>query len=149
MDKTLYLLREDVRQVDFKTKVKYLYDTGLNSKIVTLIEANKDPYMYLSSKYGVLYPDDIIEPYKVILHDFNTKRIWDICSGELIARKARELEINHICFLMFGEYFKGMEKLLEKLGYKVSSPLKYFRTMELRIKWVEENIINNICNKLL
>lgn len=141
----LYVLKEEVSQVDYKTKVKYLYTSEVNRQIVNLV--NNFEYVYLSNNFGVLNCNEEIEPYKVKLLNITNRKTWVLLTSELIHRICQERGLDSICFMFSGEY-EDLKKKLNWFGYAIEQPLKLFRSSEMKLKWVNNEIQSIVCRRL-
>lgn len=147
MAKVLFLLKEEINQENFKTKVKHIYTSEINRNIVTLLESKYRDFVYLSHNYGVLLPDDEIEPYKV--KPLTNRNIWSLLTAEYVNRYCREKEYNEICLMYSGEFYQSLENNLKKYGYAIDQPMKNFRTNELKLRWLYSELQKNVCGRLL
>lgn len=148
MDNILYLLREEIKQVEYITKAKYLYTSELNRNLVLLMESEENDFLYLSNKFGIIDPNNEIEPYKIRLINNSIRRTWLVITAEMINRKCRELGKNTISFMFAGDNFQDLEIMLKKFAFKIEQPMKHFRTKEAQLKWIYNSIQKNICSKL-
>jgi hypothetical protein len=93
-------------------------------------------FMYLCNKEGLIHPEDEIEPYPTKSMPFKTKRVWMLFMSEYINRYCMEHGYNTIVFMFSGDHLKELELKLKYYGYKIEQPLKFFRTMDLKMRWV-------------
>jgi hypothetical protein len=142
MDK-LYILKEEFSQVDYPTKVKYLYTSEVNKQLLTLTH-NKE-VVYLSNNFGILYPNNIQEPYKVL--PLKNRKLWVLLTSEMIHRICTEKNITTISLLFSGD-FEDLKKRLTDLNYCLEQPLQFFRTNKLRLFWINNEILNNIVKRV-
>lgn len=129
----------------------FLYTSNYAQKIL-------DRFYILSAKYGLLTPDQIIEPYEETLNNknLNERVIW---SNNVFKQITKEISINDRIVFLAGEKYKEiLNDLLIKHGYKTQSPLnrmsigrqlqwfKSFSKNENRLKDIE--ILYSIIEKL-
>lgn len=116
---------------------KDLYDSSLWEKRRTYAEATGNPWMIISSEYGVIHPDTVIEPYNA---DFAResvayRRAWSERVAAEIIDLCRVHEIDTV------ETHAGSDQLLNGLvahlnaaGFTVSWPLRGRRIGE-QLSW--------------
>jgi hypothetical protein len=103
---------------------KDLYTSPLFKKSRAVVEAAALPWFILSARYGLVHPDDVIEPYDETLNGMRRDRreTWAKQVGHAIeTRLPRTSEI----LIFAGErYSEHLLPLLEQAGYRVLQPLK-------------------------
>jgi hypothetical protein len=145
MGKKIYLLREEMNQEDFSTKVKYLYKSELNKNMVTLMESMSNHYIYISNNFGILFPNEEKEPYKIKVLNGKNKKVWALFCSEMVKRYCVENNISVIVlFSSCGEFYKEFEDRLKWYGFKIENPMKYFKTKEIKNRWIINEIRKNI-----
>jgi len=146
MAKKLYLLLEELRQVNYKTKVKHLYTSEVNHKLVMFLESKEEEFVYISHSEGILDPNVEMEPYKVkLVKDVD---LWSLFCGEMISRFCRERGFDTLVFLFNGEQYEKLESKIKSYSITIENPLKFFRTKELKIRWIDSELQKGVCNRL-
>ena len=93
----------------FRCEAQKMYlKSSLFKKEVRYIKHNKyDKWFILSAKYGLLKPDDIIEPYELTLNNFNkkelikwSKNVW----SDLKKQVGQKDEIDFLCGSNYRKY---------------------------------------------
>lgn len=149
MGKSLYILKEFSEQEEYKTAVKYLYSSKLNSNLVTLMESMNADYIYLSYPHGILQPNEELEPYKIKVLYGKKLKLWSLLNAEYIHRYCKENEIDTIVQMFSGNYFTELNNRLVYLGYTIETPLRYFKTRELKNRWVLHKINEQVCKNII
>lgn len=141
----LYLLSEEKEQVDFHTKVKYLYNSGFSKRAVGYLENTGKRYAFLSFTYGLLLPEEYIDPYKVERLGAKKEELWAVMVGIQISNLVEMGE--SICLLYSEGLYGKLEDIIRK-GYRIKDPIKNFGSNELKILKLEEMIKGEVENRL-
>lgn len=116
---------------------KDLYDSSLWEKRRTYAEATGSPWMIISSEYGVLHPDTVIEPYNA---DFTSesaayRRAWSERVAAEIIDLCRVHELDTVeAHAGSDQLLNGLVEHLNAAGLTVSWPLKGRRIGE-QLSW--------------
>ena len=143
----LYLIGESSLQESIPVKVRYLYKGDFNTILSNYLSLSNIPYFYLSTKYGLLDPDCVIEPYSIKDLSKDSLFIWSICCYHLISRYMKEKGLKDIVMLSTSGRYEILAKLLLE-DYKVDEPIKYYVRKDLQVLWVKDLIQNRLENKL-
>ncbi len=122
---------------DVARPARDLYDSVLWSKRMAYAEATGRPWMILSSEYGLVHPDTVIEPYDSAMSDQSSayRRAWsDNVAAEVISLCAAQgfdvLEVHAGADQMLN----GLVEHLNGAGLVVSWPLRGRRIGE-QLSW--------------
>lgn len=103
---------------------KDLYTSPLFVGLRRYAEAYADRWLILSTKYGLVHPDQVIPPYEKTLNKMRVgeRREWaEMGQGEL----AKELPAGSEVIVLAGErYREGLVPFLKQRGHTVSIPLE-------------------------
>lgn len=113
-----------------------LYSSQLFKASREFAKANFQSWFILSAKYGLVRPDEIIEPYDVKLSDFSVdeRGNW---AGKVLSQLAPHLKQGLcITFLAGIKYIKPLERALRQFGCEVHTPLAGMRSGE-RQQWLK------------
>lgn len=98
-------------------------ESTLFKKATTYLKTqNYDKWFILSAKYGLLEPDEQIEPYDVTLNNMSSPEIkkW----AERVNQQLNQYKIITVDFYAGDRYRKFLIPLLEESGIKCDVPLK-------------------------
>jgi uncharacterized HhH-GPD family protein len=122
---------------DTASSARDLYQSVLWTKRLAYVEATGRPWMVLSSEYGLIHPDTVIEPYDTNISEESPsyRRVWsDRVASELIqlcaAQGIETLEVHAGADLMLN----GLVEHLNAAGLVVSWPLRGRRIGE-QLSW--------------
>lgn len=145
--KALYLLKEEAIQVNYKTKAKYLYKSEFINKVVTYFDLIGVKYLFISNNYGILEPNQLIEPYNIKDLKSNSLKMWTLLTYQLIDRYMKENDLKSIICIYSGNKYNKLENMLKE-EYEIETPIKYYVSKDLKLKWINDIIIKNINNRL-
>jgi len=102
---------------------------------------NYDLTAILSAKYGLLLPDDEIEPYNVTLKTMKTqqRRIWAEKVTNQIDERIGLLKIRECYFHAGKEYRQHLISLLNKAGIKCHIPLEGL-SIGKQLQWYKQHV---------
>ena len=118
-------------------KASDMYVSSLFKKMMAYAVSLKPDQIYiLSAKYGLLKPDDMIDPYEKTLKNMRSdeKKIWAE-SVLLRLRSLADLEQDSFVFLAGNEYRKNIVPYIRN----VSTPMEKL-PFGRQLQWLEENI---------
>lgn len=101
-----------------------LYTSALFEGLRRYAERNADRWFILSALYGLVDPDEIIEPYEKTLNKMpkNERADW---AQQVQGRLAQVLPPNAEVIMLAGQrYREGLIPFLEANGFKVTIPLE-------------------------
>jgi len=106
------------------SRAEDLYDSALFSKSRDYVRNRCDTWAILSAKYGLVDPDQVIEPYEETLNAKSaaerrewSKRVWNVLQSRINPG-------NDIIILAGQRYREYLVPLLEAYGCQVHVPLK-------------------------
>jgi cytoplasmic iron level regulating protein YaaA (DUF328/UPF0246 family) len=122
---------------DHRCRAGDMYTGDLFHKMVTYAESLKPKRIFiLAAKYGLLSPDDVIEPYELTLKKMKTaeRRLW--AQGVLAAlRQSCDLDADQFVFLA-GEPYR--ENLVPHLKHS-SVPMEGL-VFGKQLQWLERQV---------
>ncbi len=142
----IYLLSEEESQEDFKVKVKYLYKSKLNLELVRYLDSHNKKYLYLSYNYGLIEPETEVEPYEVKGLRGKSLSSWALLVSALLERYVDEGSNVHMFY--FGNKYNRIEKYMIKKYNIIKPPVVYYKSPELRMRWVESLIVEGVKERL-
>ena len=88
---------------------------------------NYDSVAILSAKYGLLFPEDNIEPYDLTLNIMNSqqRKEWTEKVFNQMERRLRFEEFDRVFFHAGKKYREELIRKLENIGVKCETPLKH------------------------
>jgi cytoplasmic iron level regulating protein YaaA (DUF328/UPF0246 family) len=125
-------------KLDHKAPAEELYSSSLFTKSRLWVKSNCDRWYILSAKYGLLEPEQEIEPYNITL---NTMRMADIklwSSRVLADLQKRVVKGDEIVFLAGEKYRKFLVKPLLAQGCIVKVPLEGL-PIGKQLQWLLQN----------
>ncbi len=126
---------------EYATEAKNLYASPLFLYSKKYAELNLNKYYILSAKYGLLKPDDIIEPYEETLNtkSKNERIHW---SHKVFDKLLKEISTNDkIVFLAGEKYREFIEKYLAEQNILFQAPLKKF-SIGKQLQWYKNYNLN-------
>jgi hypothetical protein len=100
-----------------------LYISPLFKGFRAYAKANADEWYILSAKYGVLNPQQVVEPYELTLNNMpkEERRVW----GTRVREQLREILPPHaeVVLLAGARYREEIEPFLREHGHAVEIPL--------------------------
>lgn len=125
--KTLGLISCTKRKQNRPCKASEMYSASdLFSKAYAYCKKNYDQIAILSAKYGLVFPDDVIEPYDLTLNNMRAKEVRD-WSEKVFKQMQKRLDLSEICAVSFhagNKYRKYLIPKVEVLGIKCRIPLE-------------------------
>lgn len=118
---------------------KDLYASIPFRKMRTLVEAQDWPWFILSAKYGIVDPEQMIEPYEKTLNKMGVadQRDWaERCLGALEPLLA---DVQSVVFLAGARYRKFLAPALRDRGVAVHVPMAGLRSGE-QLAWLNRAI---------
>jgi hypothetical protein len=139
--KTLGLISCTKKKQNHSCKASEMYSASdLFRKAYAYAVKNYNVVAILSAKYGLLLPDDEIDPYNVTLNDMSSDEVrrW---SERVFAQMKNKLNLQDFDKAHFHTGSKYREYLipkLEHLGLKCAVPLKYL-SIGKQLAWYKEH----------
>lgn len=112
------------KKKEVATKAKELYTSSLFIKAKEFAEKKFDKYYILSAKYGLVDPDEVIEPYCITLKNkkIDERKKW---AEEVFARFKPLISIDDEIIFLAGKYYREfLEIMFDKNGIFHQTPLK-------------------------
>ncbi len=134
----LYLVSCVGRKLSVPAPAKDLYTSQLFRKSRTFVESINQPWLILSAKYGLVSPEQVIEPYDLTLKKMPKaeRRRW----AEAIASQLHpHLDgVNAVIFLAGRDYQQFLDSKIVEQGIAIFDPMEGMRIGE-RLRWLGEN----------
>ena len=117
------------------------FPSDLFSKAYAYAEQKYDFVAILSAKYGLLFPNDEIEPYDLTLNNMGVleRREWAKKTFTQMKNKLQLKDFDKIFFHAGKKYREHLIPKLENLGVKCEIPLKGLRFGE-QLAWYKEQL---------
>lgn len=114
--------------------------SDLFRKAYSYATKNYDFVAILSAKYGLLFPDDEIEPYDVALDDMSSqqRREWAERVFNQMKRRLSLEDFDEIFLHAGKKYREYLRTRLESMGLKCEAPLEHLG-MGKQKRWYEEH----------
>lgn len=116
-----------------------LYTSDLFRKTRALVEAQGWPWFILSAKYGIVKPEQVIEPYEKTLNTMRVIERRDWADGCLVALGPHLAGVNSVVFLAGAKYSEFLAAALSDRGIEVHDPLAGLRIGK-RKAWLKRAI---------
>ena len=109
--------------------------SDLFRKAYSYATKNYDFVAILSAKYGLLFPDDKIEPYDLTLNDMNSnqRREWAEKVFNQMKNKLRLQDFDKVFFHAGKEYREHLMPRLESTGIQSEVPLEHLGIGEQKV----------------
>ena len=115
-----------------------LYTSQLFRGLRRYAETHADTWYIMSAEYGVLHPDEVVEPYERTLNKMpkRDRRAWSQkVQQQLLDLLPPDAEV----ILLAGQrYREDIEPFLRERGYSVSIPLQGL-TIGKQLQWLKQN----------
>lgn len=117
---------------------KDLYKSTWFKKARSLVESKQHTLFIISAKYGLISPDEVINPYEQTLNlmPINERRIWAEKVIVQIIGSAPRME--QAVFLAGKRYYEFIAHALEKRGIEVNLPIKNLGIGK-QLQWIDQN----------
>lgn len=100
-----------------------LYTSDLFRKMRDLVEARGWPWFILSAKYGLVAPEQVIEPYEKTLNTMRSAERRDWAEGCLGALEPHLVDVKSVVFLAGARYREFLVPALANRGIEVHVPM--------------------------
>lgn len=109
-------------KLDRAAAVRDIYTSPLFKKSVRWAEAHGMPWAVLSALHGLVWPDDVIDPYDLSLKQLSAqeRHSWALEVSEAFGATSTG---EHVHILAGAAYTKPLRPLLEAAGWQVCEPL--------------------------
>ena len=118
---------------------KDLYASDLFRKTRALAEAQGWPWFILSAKYGIVDPEQVIEPYEKTLNSMRIAERRDWAEGCLAALGPHLAGVKSVVFLAGAKYREFLNPALVSRGIEVHVPMEGLRIGE-QLAWLDRAI---------
>lgn len=128
--KSLGLISCTKSKQDYPCKASEMYSASdLFRKAYSYATKNYDFVAILSAKYGLLFPDNEIEPYDLTLNDMNSRQIreWADKVFRQMRRRLRLEDFDKVFFHAGKKYREHLIPKLENVGIHCEIPLEHLR----------------------
>ena len=118
------------------SKAKDLYISDWFVKARRYVESKRQPWFIISALYGLVDPEEEIEPYDVTLNRMVVKdrRRW----AETTLESLLEIDTDSFVFLASNKYREFLEGPLQHAGYRVYVPMRGLRIGE-QLSWLKRH----------
>ena len=118
-------------------QAKNLYVSPWFKKAVAYSQIQPTPWYILSAKYGLVHPDDEIEPYEKTFNKMGVydRRLWGIEVLQNLALECPKLE--SVIFLAGMKYREYLMPSLSARGINIEIPMLGLRS-GMQLKWLTE-----------
>ena len=140
--KSLGLISCTKSKQDYPCKAFEMYMiSDLFRKAYSYAVKNYDFVAILSAKYGLLFPDDKIEPYDLTLNDMDSqkRKEWAEKVFSQMKNRLRLQEFDKVFFHAGEKYRQHLIPKLEKIGIKFEVPLKHLGIGKQKAWYREHN----------
>lgn len=121
---SIYLITCVKTKRDEKSPASELYVSSNFKKLKALAAKRADRWYILSAKYGLLKPDQVVEPYELTLNTMSKaeRRSW---ASKVFQQLTKEISPGDSITILAGKkYWDELVPLLESSGYETATPLK-------------------------
>lgn len=139
--KTLGLISCTKKKQNYPCKASEMYSASdLFSKAYAYCKKNYDQIAILSAKYGLVFPDDVIEPYNLTLNKMSTEEVkaW---SERVFKQMQDRIDLSGIGVVFFhagNNYRKHLIPKLQSLGIGCIVPLGNLGIGK-QLRWYKEH----------
>lgn len=120
-------------------KARDLYDSALFTKTRQYVEQHCDKWYVLSAKHGLVFPDQVIEPYEDTLNTKSrreredwTGRVWEQISSQLHSDDC-------VVILAGARYREFLVPLIESRGCRVEIPMEG-KSIGRQLQWLSRQL---------
>jgi len=141
--KTLGLISCTKLKQSYPCKASEMYLTSnLFRKAYSYATKNYDFVAILSAKYGLLFPDDKIEPYDLTLNNMKTqqRKEWAIKTFNQMKNKLKLEDFNEIFFHAGNNYREHLISKLRDMGILCEVPLEHLKIGE-QMAWYNKHVV--------
>ncbi len=120
----IYLITCAKTKTSSRSPASELYISPNFRKLKALAAKRAERWYILSAKYGLLEPNQVIDPYELTLNDMSKaeRREW---AGRVFQQLAKEIVPEDRVTILAGQKYWGeLKPLLEEYGCEVFTPLK-------------------------
>ena len=112
---------------DNPSMAKDLYTSSLFKKARHYVEGRFDKWFILSAQYGLLDPEEVVEPYEKTLNNMGTveRKIWSNEVYDQIQNKLPGSQNHSLYFFVVKKYRDYLIPKLERDGYQIEVPLRH------------------------
>jgi uncharacterized protein DUF6884 len=139
-DRKIYLVSCVGKKRPSPSRARDIYVSAWFQLVKQYAEAAGSPWFILSAKYGLLEPDQIIEPYEQTLNTMpiEDRRAWadrvrDQLDGHL-------LDVRQVVFLAGARYREFLADQLKDRGIQVEIPMEGL-TIGRQLHWLKNNAL--------
>jgi cytoplasmic iron level regulating protein YaaA (DUF328/UPF0246 family) len=133
----LYLVPCVSLKLNVPAPARELYVSPLFRKARAYVLQQKRPWFILSAKYGLVHPDQVIDPYDLTLKSMGTADRW--AEGVMSQIRPRLTGITSVVFLAGQKYREFLEPQFTQLGITVQVPMKGL-SIGRQLSWLDRQI---------
>ena len=124
--------------IDTKAAAEGFYISDWFKKAKAFAEGRAESWFILSAKYGLVSPNEVIEPYEQPLNSMPKKERMRWAEQVLKSILSTTNLGDHIVFLAGARYREFLIKELSQIGYTVEVPLAQMGIGE-QLSWLKKN----------
>ena len=127
------------QKLPYAAPARDLYTSALFTKARLYVQKHCDEWFILSAKYGLLTPDDNIEPYDVTLNTMpaTDRRQW---AQHVLPDIHANTNVGDVLVFLAGQkYRQYLIPLLEASGYQIEVPMQGLGIGK-QLQWLGENL---------
>ena len=132
---SLYLVSCVSKKLAVPAPAKDLYTSPLFLKARAYVESLGQPWQILSAKYGLVHPEQVIDPYDLTLKAMGVadRRRW---AERVMSQLQPHLDgVGEVVFLAGMDYRKFLEPQLVAQGIRVAVPMQRLKIGE-QLSWL-------------
>lgn len=136
----LYLVSCVSKKLEVAAEAKDLYVSALFLKARAYVENRDERWFILSAKYGLVHPEQVIEPYNLTLNSMGVadRRLW---SERVMAQIQPHLnDVSSVVFLAGQKYRELLELEVASLGVAVQVPMKGL-SIGRQLNWLDRHAL--------
>lgn len=136
---TVYLISCVKTKQTFPCRAKDLYVSELFAKARNYAEASNAPWFILSAEYGLLSPEQVVDPYERTLNKMR-KEERDAWAQKVLLQIEAELPaIKRVVFLAGNKYREGLIPALRSRGIEVCVPMEGLKIGQ-QLGWLKRRL---------
>ena len=139
MPKKIVLVSCVIKKRTIPSPARDLYLSDWFTKAARYASQITDEWYILSAKYGLVHPDQVIEPYNVTLKKMGkgTRQAW--AAQVFDSLKPHLSPGDTIVFLAGQDYREFLFALVTRLGCKTEIPMEWLRIGE-QMQWLNQHL---------
>jgi hypothetical protein len=126
-------------KLDSPALAREMYQGSLFKKSKEFIQSSVDDWFILSAKYGLLSPDQQIEPYEQTLNNMSKSEREAWGKAVLKQLEGRLKKGDQLYFLCGERYYEEISSALSDMGYEIKFPLRGLGGIGYQLQWLGES----------